>query len=152
MRVRYYHESLGYNFRMTNIHAAIGKAQLPKLESFNERRIANAGYLNAHLPADKVQVPQVQPGTRHVFHQYTVRILPPLDRDEARKKLAEMGVGTEVYYPVPVHRQQLYLDMGYGNLSFPESERAARQVLSLPVHPGVTQEDLETIVEAVKAL
>jgi dTDP-4-amino-4,6-dideoxygalactose transaminase len=81
-----------------------------------------------------------------------VRILPPLDRDEARKKLAEMGVGTEVYYPVPVHRQQLYLDMGYGNLSFPESERAARQVLSLPVHPGVTQEDLETIVEAVKAL
>ena len=152
MRVRYYHESLGYNFRMTNIHAAIGRAQLPKLESFNERRIANAAYLSAHLPTDKVQVPQVQPGTRHVFHQYTVRILPPLDRDEVRKKLAELGVGTEVYYPVPVHRQQLYLDMGYGNQSFPESERAAGQVLSLPVHPGVTQEDLETIVEAVKAL
>ena len=152
MRVRYYHESLGYNFRMTNIHAAIGKAQLPKLEGFNERRIANAAYLSAHLPQDKVQVPQAQPGTRHVFHQYTVRILPPLDRDEARKKLADMGVGSEVYYPVPVHRQQLYLDMGYGGQSFPESERAAKEVLSLPIHPGVTQEDLETIVEAVKAL
>ena len=152
MRVRYYHESLGYNFRMTNIHAAIGKAQLPKLEGFNERRIANAAYLSANLSAEKVQVPQVQPGTRHVFHQYTVRVLPPLNRDEARKKLAERGVGTEVYYPLPVHRQQVYLDLGYGDQSFPESERAAKEVISLPIHPGLTQEDLDTIVEAVKSL
>ncbi len=129
MRVRYYHESLGYNFRMTNIHAAIGMAQLPKLESFNEKRIANAAYLNEHLPKDKVQVPQVRLGTRHVFHQYTVRVLPPLDRDSVRKQLAEAGVGTEVYYPVPVHEQQVYLEMGYGGQSFPESEKAAKQVL-----------------------
>lgn len=152
MRVRYFHESLGYNFRMTNIHAAIGMAQLPKLELFNERRIANAAYLSAHLPQDKVRVPQVRPGTRHVFHQYTVRVLPPLDRDEVRARLAEMGVGTEVYYPVPVHRQQLYLDLGYGEQSFPESELAAAQVLSLPVHPGLSQQDLDTIIEAVNAL
>ncbi len=152
MRVRYYHESIGYNFRMTNIHAAIGMAQLPKLEMFNERRIANAAYLNEHLPKDKVQVPQVRPGTRHVFHQYTVRILPPLDRGNVREQLANAGVGTEVYYPVPVHKQELYLDMGYEGQSFPESERAAQQVLSLPIHPSVTQEDLETIVEAVKGL
>ncbi len=152
MRVRYFHESLGYNFRMTNIHAAIGMAQLPKLELFNERRIANAAYLSAHLPQDKVLVPQVHPGTRHVFHQYTVRVLPPLDRDEVRNRLAAMGVGTEVYYPVPVHRQQLYLDLGYGEQSFPESELAAAQVLSLPVHPGLSQQDLDTIIEAVNAL
>jgi dTDP-4-amino-4,6-dideoxygalactose transaminase len=149
MRVRYYHESLGYNFRMTNINAAIGLAQLPKLEGFNERRIANAAYLSAHLPQDKVSVPQVRPGTRHVFHQYTVRVLPPLDRDNVRARLAEMGVGTEVYYPVPVHRQQLYLDLGYGNQSFPEAERAAKEVLSLPVHPGLTQDELDIIIEAV---
>jgi len=152
MRVRYFHESLGYNFRMTNIHAAIGMAQLPKLEGFNERRIANATYLSAHLPQDKVRVPQVRPGTRHVFHQYTVRVLPPLDRDAVRSRLAELGVGTEVYYPVPVHRQQLYLDLGYGEQSFPESELAAAQVLSLPVHPGLSQQDLDTIIEAVNAL
>jgi perosamine synthetase len=152
MRVRYFHESLGYNFRMTNIHAAIGMAQLPKLELFNERRIANAAYLSAHLPQDKVRVPKVRPGTRHVFHQYTVRVLPPLDRDEARTRLAQMGVGTEVYYPVPVHRQQLYLDLGYGGQSFPESELAAAQVLSLPVHPGLSQQDLDTVIEAVNAL
>jgi len=152
MRVRYFHESLGYNFRMTNIHAAIGMAQLPKLEGFNERRIANATYLSAHLPQDKVRVPQVRPGTRHVFHQYTVRVLPPLDRDAVRSRLAELGVGTEVYYPVPVHRQQLYLDLGYGEQSFPESELAAAQVLSLPVHPGLSQQNLDTIIEAVNAL
>jgi dTDP-4-amino-4,6-dideoxygalactose transaminase len=152
MRVRYYHESLGYNFRMTNINAAIGLAQLPKLEDFNERRIANAAYLSAHLPQDKVSVPQVRPGTRHVFHQYTVRVLPPLDRDNVRARLAEMDVGTEVYYPVPVHRQQLYLDLGYGNQSFPEAERAAKEVLSLPVHPGLTRDELDIIIEAVGSL
>lgn len=152
MRVRYYHESLGYNFRMTNIHAAIGLAQLPKLEGFNERRIANAAYLSAHLPQDKVSVPQMRPGTRHVFHQYTVRVLAPLNRDEVRVRLAELGVGTEVYYPVPVHRQQLYLDLGYGDQSFSEAERAANEVLSLPVHPGLTQQELDTIIEAVNAL
>ena len=152
MRVRYYHESIGYNFRMTNIHAAIGLAQMPKLERFNEARIANAAYLSEHLPKDKVQVPTVRPNTRHVFHQYTVRVLPPLDRDEVRHKLAAAGVGTEVYYPVPVHKQELYGELGYEDQSFPESERAAKQVVSLPVHPSLTRDDLETIVAAVKEL
>jgi dTDP-4-amino-4,6-dideoxygalactose transaminase len=63
-----------------------------------------------------------------------------------------MGVGTEVYYPVPVHRQQLYLDLGYGNQSFPEAQRAAKEVLSLPVHPGLTQDELDIIIEAVRSL
>jgi len=152
MRVRYYHEMLGFNFRMTNIHAAIGLAQIRKLESFNERRIANAAYLNERLPRHKVQVPTVRPGTRHVFHQYTVRVLPPLDRDAVREKLAAAGVGSEIYYPVPVHEQQLYRELGYGDNRFPVSERAAREVLSLPIHPGLSREDLDTIVAAVEAL
>lgn len=152
MRVRYYHEMLGFNFRMTDIHAAIGVTQTRKLESFNERRIANAAYLSERLPRDKVRVPTVRPGTRHVFHQYTVRVLPPLDRDAVREKLAAAGVGSEVYYPVPVHQQQLYGDLGYGDTHFPVSERAAREVLSLPIHPGLTREDLDTIVAAVEAL
>ncbi|HVG00306.1 MAG TPA: DegT/DnrJ/EryC1/StrS family aminotransferase [Chloroflexia bacterium] len=151
MRVRYYHESLGFNFRMTNIHAAIGLAQLPKLESFNARRIENAAYLSERLPSDKVQVPTVRPGTRHVFHQYTVRVLPPLDRDDVRKQLADAGVGSEVYYPVPVHQQQFYTGQGYSG-SFPESERAAREVLSLPIHPGLSRQDLDTIIDAVRDL
>ncbi len=152
MRVRYYHEMLGFNFRMTNIHAAIGLAQLRKLEKFNEARIANAAYLSERLPRDKVKVPGVRPGTRHVFHQYTVRVLPPLDRDTVREKLAAAGVGSEIYYPVPVHGQQLYRELGYGDQHFPESERAAREVLSLPIHPGLSRDDLDTIVAAVEAL
>ncbi|HET9496015.1 MAG TPA: DegT/DnrJ/EryC1/StrS family aminotransferase [Chloroflexia bacterium] len=152
MRVRYYHEMLGFNFRMTNIHAAIGLAQMRKLESFNRARIANAAYLSERLPRDKVQVPTVRPGARHVFHQYTVRVLPPLERDAVREKLAAAGVGSEVYYPVPVHEQQLYRELGYGDRRFPVSEQAARQVLSLPVHPGLSREDLDTIVAAVEAL
>ncbi|HKP51050.1 MAG TPA: DegT/DnrJ/EryC1/StrS family aminotransferase [Chloroflexia bacterium] len=151
MRVRYYHETMGYNFRMTNIHAAIGLAQMPKLEGFNERRIANATYLSEHLPEEIVQVPQVRPGTRHIFHQYTVRVRPPLERDELRAHLTAHGVGSEVYYPVPVHQQQLYREMGYKGEGFPESERASREVLSLPIHPGLSQGDLEMIVAVVKS-
>jgi len=152
MRRRYYHEMLGYNFRMTDVHAAIGSAQLPKLERFTAQRIANAAYLSAHLPTDKVQVPTVQPGTTHVFHQYTVRVLPPFDRDTVRRQLEAAGVGSEVYYPVPIHEQEVYQKLGYTDLHFPVSEAAARQVLSLPVHPALTQADLETIVAAVAAL
>lgn len=152
MRVRYYHDMLGFNFRMSNIHAAIGVAQLPKLEGFNEGRIANAAFFSANLPSDKVVVPTVRPGTRHVFHQYTVRVKSPIDRDDARKQLASAGVGTEVYYPVPVHRQKIYMEMGYDTQTFPESERAALEVLSVPVHPGLTEEELRTIVAAVGGL
>ncbi|HMA35645.1 MAG TPA: DegT/DnrJ/EryC1/StrS family aminotransferase [Chloroflexia bacterium] len=152
MRQRYYHELLGYNFRMTDVHAAIGVAQLPKLARFTEQRIANAAYLSAHLPADKVRGPVVPAGSHHVFHQYTVRVLPPLDRDTVRGQLAAAGVGSEVYYPLPVHRQQVYRDRGYGDLHFPVTEEATAQVLSLPVHPALTPADLETIVAAVRAL
>jgi dTDP-4-amino-4,6-dideoxygalactose transaminase len=152
MRRRYYHEMMGYNFRMTDVHAAIGVAQLPKLDMFTQRRIANAAYLSAHLPKDKVQVPIVRPGSTHVFHQYTVRILPPRDRDTVRKQLEEAGVGSEVYYPVPIHKQQVYEGMGYEDLSFPVTDEATRQVLSLPVHPALTQADLETIVAAFEAI
>ena len=136
MRKRYYHEMLGYNFRMTDVHAAIGVAQLPKLPAFTERRIANAAYLSAHLPADKMTPPPVRPGSKHVFHQYTVRVQPPLDRDAVRAALAEAGVGSEIYYPVPVHRQDVYVARGYGDQRFPVTEEATRQVLSLPVHPA----------------
>jgi dTDP-4-amino-4,6-dideoxygalactose transaminase len=152
MRRRYYHEMLGYNFRMTDVHAAIGVAQLPKLAEFTRRRQAHAAYLSAHLHADKVRVPVVRPDVEHVFHQYTVRILPPLERDVVREKLAAAGVGSEVYYPLPVHRQQVYRDRGYGDLCFPVTEEATAQVLSLPVHPALTEQDLAAVVAAVCAL
>lgn len=148
MRRRYYHDELGFNFRMTDVHAAIGLAQLGKLERFNGARIANARYLDEHLRG--VVIPAVPEGRRHVFHQYTVRVLDGR-RDAVLDGLRERGIGTGVYYPVPVHQQRFYRDMGY-DLTLPEAERAAREVLSLPIHPGLSAADLETIVEAVNEL
>lgn len=145
MRRRYYHDELGYNFRMTDVHAAIGLAQLEKLEQFNETRIANARFFNELL--NGVTTPTVPEGYRHVFHQYTIRV-PDGRRELVREELAQRGIGTGVYYPVPVHKQRVYLEHGYDE-TFPEAEQAAAEVLSLPVHPALSQEDLETIVEAV---
>jgi len=146
MRRRYYHDELGFNFRMTDVHAAIGLAQLKKLERFTAARIANAGYLSAHLHG--VTVPMVPDGQTHVFHQYTVRV-PKGQRDALAAHLEANGVGYGVYYPVPVHQQTYYEQhMGY-HVCLPEAERAAKEVISLPVHPGLTPEDLQTIIETV---
>jgi dTDP-4-amino-4,6-dideoxygalactose transaminase len=145
MRRRYYHDEIGFNFRMTDVHAAIGLAQLKKLEKFNAIRQANARTLSGHLKG--VSVPFVPEGYEHVYHQYTVRV-PDGKRDSLRTYLQENGIGSEVYYPVPVHQQAVYKNLGY-EISLPESEKAALEVLSLPVHPALSQTDLETIIQAV---
>ncbi len=146
MRKRYYHDELGYNFRMTDIAAAIGLEQLKKLGRFNEIRQANAGFLSANLRG--VVVPAVPKGCKHVYHQYTIRV-PGGRRDALRTYLQEHGIGSEVYYPVPIHQQTFYVkDLGFKQ-SLPETERAAQEVLSLPVHPGLSPADLKTIVATV---
>ena len=149
MRRRYYHDELGFNFRMTDVHAAIGLEQLKKLGRNNKVRQENASYLSAHLKG--VIVPRVPKGYVHVYHQYTLR-LPDGKRDALRTHLQENGVGSEVYYPVPVHQQSFYMaELGY-HLSLPEAERASAEVLSLPVHPALSQADLETIVARVNEI
>jgi perosamine synthetase len=146
MRQRYYHDELGYNFRMTDVHAAISLAQLQKLERFNEARIANAAYFSANLRG--VTVPAVPEGHRHVFHQYTIRV-PDGRRDALQEHLQAHGIGSGVYYPVPIHKQTYYTrDLGY-DVAFPEAERAAEEVLSLPVHPALSAEDLKIIVTTI---
>ena len=146
MHRRYYHDELGFNFRMTDIQAAIGLEQLKKLAVRNEQRCKNAGYFNKNLQG--VITPAIPEGGTHVFHQYTVRV-PGGMRDALRSYLQEHGVGSEVYYPVPVHKQKFYIEeLGYQQ-AFPESERAAQEVLSLPVHPGLSLQDLETIIARV---
>jgi perosamine synthetase len=148
MKRRYYHDFLGYNFRMTDVHAALGLAQLAKLEVFNEKRIANARYLTEHL-RDVIIAPQVKNGYRHVFHQYTIRVKG--DRDQMVEQLREQGIGTGIYYPLPVHKQSVYQELGYSD-RLPVAEEMSREALSLPVHPALSQTDLERIVEAVLQL
>jgi dTDP-4-amino-4,6-dideoxygalactose transaminase len=146
MHRRYYHDELGFNFRMTDVHAAIGLEQLKKLEGRNEQRCDNARFLNSNLKG--VIIPTTPKGYEHVYHQYTVRV-PGGKRDALRTYLQEHGVGSEVYYPVPVHKQSFYEgELSYRG-SFPEAELAASEVLSLPVHPALSQADLDTIVSRV---
>jgi dTDP-4-amino-4,6-dideoxygalactose transaminase len=146
MRRRYYHDELGYNFRMTDVHAAIGLAQLNKLEKFNTQRQANAKFLSENLKG--VVTPLVPDGYTHVFHQYTIRV-PDGKRDALRAHLQERGVGSEVYYPVPIHQQSFYVsELGY-KVSLPETEKATAEVLSLPIHAALTASDLEEITVAV---
>jgi dTDP-4-amino-4,6-dideoxygalactose transaminase len=148
-RDRYEHDVLGFNYRMTDISAAIGRAQLAKLDRFNEVRRRNAASLSGGLSGVQgIVPPRERAGFRHVYHQYTVRV--EKDRDGMQKRLRELGIGTAVHYPIPVHRQPLYEELGFGATSLPNSELAARQVLSLPVHPGLADSDVKRIVDSVR--
>jgi len=141
--------SLGYNYRMTDIQAAIGVEQLKKLEGFIEKRIANAKMLNNGLKGVKgIVTPKIQAETRHVFNQYTIRVTKEfkISRDELIQKLKDAGVGAFVYYPNPIYKQKYYRDLGYDE-TLKNVENAAKEVLSIPVHPGVSKKDIETIIE-----
>jgi dTDP-4-amino-4,6-dideoxygalactose transaminase len=142
MEKRYENEVVGFNARMTDIHAAIGRVQLTKLAGWTKQRQDNAAFLDANLRG--VVVPPVAAGATHVYHQYTIRVVDQ-DRDAFAAALAERGVGSGVYYPIPNHRLPSFrLDV-----DLPETERAAAEALSLPVHPALSEQDLETIVSVV---
>ncbi len=144
MQVRYHHDIIGYNFRMTDLAAAIGLAQLPKLPGYNHRRRAIAARYDAELRG--VLTPVVRPGVTHVYHQYTIRVR---DRDVFADRLRERGVGSAIYYPIPVHRQKPFLALGYGDQRYPVTERLTTEVLSIPVHPSLTDDEVETVIGAV---
>jgi perosamine synthetase len=150
MQRRYYHDMLGYNFRMTDLHAAIGLAQMDRLDEFTAQRRANAEYLNERITS--VVTPKVRPGYNHVWHQYTIRVDRDRDRDAAVKQLNDAGVGTGIFYPVPANKQAHLVKMGLGDVSLPVAECLAEEVISLPVHPQLSRADLETIVAEVNKL
>lgn len=148
MERQYENELVGFNARMTNIHAAIGRVQLTKLPEWTARRQANAAALDGSLRG--VVTPTVAEGATHVYHQYTIRV--PEDRDGFVTALREEhGVGSGVYYPVPNHRLPSLAGFAPG-LDLPETERAAAEVVSLPVHPSITEAELDRIVAAVNTL
>lgn len=145
MEVRYQNEVIGFNTRMTDIHAAIGREQLKKLPRWTEQRQSNAAFLSENLKG--VVTPKIAPGMQHVFHQYTIKVVDT-DRDTFAAELTNRGVGNGVYYPTPIHKLpsfQLSIDL-------PNTQLVADQVLSLPVHPSLSQQDLETIVEVVNSV
>ena len=142
---RYLTALLSGNFRMTEFAAALGLAQLQKLDGWNERRRANAAWLSGHLTG--AVTPQERPDARHVYQQYTVRV-PDGARDALRDSLREQQIEAIPYYERCLHQQPLYQELGIGG-SFPVAEQAAQEVLSLPIHPALAQSDLEAIAAAV---
>ena len=138
------HATVGHNFRMTNVAAAIGRVQLEKLPAFTEARRNVAASLTEAFDGEDPKPPVEADGARHVYHQYTVR---SRDREALAAHLADAGVETGVYYPTPIHLEPAYADV---DRSFPHAERAADEVLSLPVHPGLSQSDCRTIVDAIQ--
>lgn len=145
MERRYENEVVGFNMRMTDIHAAIGRVQLGKLTGWTAKRQANAAFLTEHLKG--VVTPPTAPGAVHVYHQYTVRVVDN-DRDAFAEELTKRGIGVGVYYPTPIHR----LPSFKLKLDLPVTEQATKEVLSLPVYPSLSDAELEAIVEAVNSV
>jgi perosamine synthetase len=161
MEQRYANEVVGANMRLTDVAAAIGRVQLGKLEGWTEQRRANAAALSAGLKG--VVAPPEAEGARHVYHQYTIRVPEGVGggRDALQAALKDRGIGSAVYYPTPIHLLKPYLP-GYTDLAgqqppnrdwdLPETMKAAGEALSLPVYPGLTEEDLGRVIDAVNAV
>ncbi len=149
---KYFHTVLGYNYRMTDIQAAIGIVQLKRLEEFNNKRIQNADYLNRHIKIDGITTPYKENKVKHVYHQYVLTIGEnSIDREKFMKYLSASGIGCAVHYPIPIYKQPLYQRLGYTdeNVNCPVAGKLANMVLSLPVHPALTVEDLKYIADTV---
>jgi perosamine synthetase len=148
MRVRYLHESLGTNFKPSDLAAAIGLAQLERIEEANARRRRNAERLSEEL-AEYI-TPVVPEGREHAWHQYTMRF--PGQRDAVADALRQRGVGTLIYYPVPVHRQAYVAELAprLAQQALPVTERLAAEVLSVPVRANLTEQELEAVISAIR--
>jgi dTDP-4-amino-4,6-dideoxygalactose transaminase len=146
-RDRYVHEELGFNSRLDEIQAAILRVKLRFLAEWNARRRAIAARYREGLAALPIGLPTESPDYVHVYHQFTIRVP---DRDGVQRRLAGLGVRTTVYYPVPLHLQPMYRDLGYRVGDFPEAERAAREVLSLPIYPELMDAQVDEVVDACK--
>jgi dTDP-4-amino-4,6-dideoxygalactose transaminase len=148
----YYHDRVGGNFRMDAVQAAVLSAKLPRLDGWIERRRAIAKrygeLLGEAARAGRLTLPVEAPGRRHVYHQYVARVL---DRDAVRKRLAERGVASSVFYPVPLHLQTCFASLGGREGDFPEAERAAKEVLAIPVFPELTDAEVEGVAQALVA-
>jgi len=145
-RTRYYHEELGFNSRLDEIQAAILRVKLRHLDSWIAGRQEIADLYRSSLRGGSIVVPLDDARGRHIYHQFTIRVP---QRDALQAHLREMGIATMIYYPVPLHQQKAYAHLGYREGDFPQSEKAAREVLSLPIYPELTPEQAGFAGEAI---
>jgi len=151
----YQHKFVGGNFRLDAIQAAVILVKLKYLEQWHAARQANAAYYDAKFAdCDAILTPYVEPHNRMIYNQYVIRIRAQrggADRDAVKTHLDEMGIGNAIYYPVPLHLQDCFADLGYGEGNFPHAEQAAREVLALPVYPELSDAQQNEVAEAVLA-
>ncbi len=145
-KINYENVQMGYNFRMTEMQAAIGNVQIKRVDELNQKRIENAGLFSSLIKNHDISVPKVMNGRKHVFHLYTIKTQ---NREEIIEKLQKNNIGYGIYYPKPIHKQELYQKLGYKD-SLPVSEKLSGEVLSLPVHPKVTKENIEKIISCIE--
>jgi dTDP-4-amino-4,6-dideoxygalactose transaminase len=147
----YEHSEVGINSRLDELQAAILNVKLPHLDKWSDERARKAKAYDEMLHSANLNIevipPAVKTDSRHIFHQYMIRV--PQHRDALSEHLKRHGVGTKVYYPIPLHRQECFAYLGYKEGEFPESERAAREVLALPVYPELTQAQQAYVVETI---
>ena len=152
---KYRHVVLGYNYRMTEMCAAVGLVQLRKLDGFIKRRRENAELLTRGIKKiTGLTPPYVKNVVRHVFYQYAVRVENdyPMNRDKLAEYLTKRGVGVAVHYPVPIYKQPFYEKLGYGRVVCPMAEDVCKRILSLPVHPSVSNKDIAYIVDVLEEM
>jgi dTDP-4-amino-4,6-dideoxygalactose transaminase len=156
MRRRYFHDEVGWNCRIDTLQAAVLEIKLRHVAAGNHRRRELAALYDAEFKAtglsgqttaDGIVTPYTDPRATHVFHQYVIRAPR---RDDLRAHLTAHGIGTEVYYPQPLHLQQALASLGYKSGDFPHAEQAAAEVLALPMYPGLREDEVETVVEAIR--
>ena len=144
----YYHDEVGYNSRLDALQAAVLHAKLPHLAKWSERRRENAAYYNdAFAGVADIVTPYVDPLNESIYNQYTIRVPR---RDALQQHLKDRGIGSAIYYPLPLHLQPCFAYLGYREGSCPESERAAREVLSLPIYPELTRAQLDEVAGTVR--
>lgn len=147
---KYYHSFIGGNFRIDELQAAVLNIKLQHLDAWTQGRQRNAAFYDAAFASaqvgDAVGIPKVTPGARHIYNQYVIRAR---DRDRLRAHLATAGVGSEIYYPIPLHLQKCFEYLGHGVGDFPHSEKAAEETLALPIYPELTEIQLQYVVDTI---
>lgn len=149
---KYHHAFIGGNFRIDELQAAVLNVKLDYLDEWSAKRALNAGYYTQAFAraglGEAVRTPAARPGMHHIYNQYVIRVR---HRDALREHLAQSGVGTEIYYPIPLHLQKCFAYLGHAPGAFPEAERAAHETLALPIYPELSEQQLQHVVDSIGA-